>query len=451
MGQISQPNQITPVIVDPSGSCPSQFKFQYNYSSTGGTFWACKNGVWTALSGGAGGGMAIGGAITGATAGSVLFADALGQLGQDNSNFFRDSTTGFVGIGTPTPGNRLSVRLLSTDATNTEFASGNAANYTPSADTGAFKGSAVYDSVALGTKNWTGSWGSGGLYGFLTRAINNGTGTVANAYGNVADVQNLAAGHITNSFSQYIPAPFAPSGSIVNAYGLYIENINTGTSLNYAIYDAGGLNYFAGITLHDNYTDDKALVAPATPGTGYGRVYIDSTSKNLAVKDDAGVIKHGIQTKVAVTHNFATAVSDAGVLAVAQPAAADLGDGLTGTGLVVLATAPTLTHAIWNAGTPLNSWVNFGAPYGNLQYTKDIQGFVWCRGTLKNGTSTDGTVLFTLPAGFRPPASVSVVTIGGSAVAAFSQLVIDTSGNVSIFGSSGYTFVQINVSFDTAS
>lgn len=50
-------------------------------------------------SGGAGGGMAIGGAITGAAEGSVLFAGAGGILAQDQANFFWDDTNNRLGLG----------------------------------------------------------------------------------------------------------------------------------------------------------------------------------------------------------------------------------------------------------------------------------------------------------------------------------------------------------------
>lgn len=50
-----------------------------------------------------GGGMAIGGSITSATAGSVLFAGTSGVLAQDNSNFFWDNTNKRLGIGTTSP------------------------------------------------------------------------------------------------------------------------------------------------------------------------------------------------------------------------------------------------------------------------------------------------------------------------------------------------------------
>jgi hypothetical protein len=54
-----------------------------------------------------GGGMAIGGAITSATAGSVLFAGASGVLQQDNANLFWDDANNRLGIGTATPLSKL--------------------------------------------------------------------------------------------------------------------------------------------------------------------------------------------------------------------------------------------------------------------------------------------------------------------------------------------------------
>ena len=59
--------------------------------------------------GGGGGGMAIGGSITSATAGSVLFAGASGVLAQDNANFFFDDTNNRLGLGTITLGSTLQV------------------------------------------------------------------------------------------------------------------------------------------------------------------------------------------------------------------------------------------------------------------------------------------------------------------------------------------------------
>lgn len=66
------------------------------------------------------------------------------------------------------------------------------------------------------------------------------------------------------------------------------------------------------------------IVAPSTPAAGKGSIYVDSTSKNLAVKDDAGVVKHGAQTKAVVGSQFLTGMNDAGVFTGAQPAFTDI-------------------------------------------------------------------------------------------------------------------------------
>ena len=56
-----------------------------------------------------GGSMAIGGSITSATAGSVLFAGTSGVLQQDNANLFWDDSNNRLGIGTATPSFKLDV------------------------------------------------------------------------------------------------------------------------------------------------------------------------------------------------------------------------------------------------------------------------------------------------------------------------------------------------------
>lgn len=60
----------------------------------------------------------------------------------------------------------------------------------------------------------------------------------------------------------------------------------------------------------------------------------------------------------------------------------------------------------WSDLTLLNSWVNFGSGYANAGYTKDNGGFVHLRGAIKDGTFADNTVLFNLPAGYQPAASL---------------------------------------------
>ncbi len=70
--------------------------------------------------------------------------------------------------------------------------------------------------------------------------------------------------------------------------------------------------------------DFLAMTAPSTPASGFGAVYVDSTSKNLAVKNDAGTVNHGTQTFTCSTHRFATAESDTGTTTCTQPDGADI-------------------------------------------------------------------------------------------------------------------------------
>jgi hypothetical protein len=82
-------------------------------------------------------------------------------------------------------------------------------------------------------------------------------------------------------------------------------------------------NLPTGVTM-GGYLASTAIAAPATPGTGIGRLYVDSTSKNLALKNDAGTINHGIQTRTATASNWIRAIADDGSTTISQPACSDL-------------------------------------------------------------------------------------------------------------------------------
>ena len=103
----------------------------------------------------------------------------------------------------------------------------------------------------------------------------------------------------------------------------------------------------------------------------------------------------------------------------------------------------------WNAPVLLNSWVNYNAAtHTSAGYYRDPLGVVHLRGTVKNGTTTPGTILFALPSGYRPATNIYIY--GLSTDGATVWLVwyfIDTSGNVRIGG----TVNNFLVSFDGGS
>jgi hypothetical protein len=65
--------------------------------------------VTAASNGSASGGVAVGDPITSGTAGSLLFVDASGNLGQDNSHLFWDDSNNRLGIGNTSPAQALHV------------------------------------------------------------------------------------------------------------------------------------------------------------------------------------------------------------------------------------------------------------------------------------------------------------------------------------------------------
>lgn len=77
----------------------------------------------------------------------------------------------------------------------------------------------------------------------------------------------------------------------------------------------------------------------------------------------------------------------------------------------------------WYAPVLQNGWVNYGIGYKNAGYIKDSLGFVHLTGLIKDGTTTPLTVLFTLPAGYRPSYILIFSIVGG-------RVDIYTNGNV---------------------
>jgi lysophospholipase L1-like esterase len=79
-----------------------------------------------------------------------------------------------------------------------------------------------------------------------------------------------------------------------------------------------------------------------------------------------------------------------------------------------------------------NSWLNFSGSYAGCTYSLTLEGFVRLDGLIKPGTTTDGTIIMTLPSGFRPPLPTIVTATAENAGTI--MLAIASSGNVQIYG-----------------
>lgn len=92
---------------------------------------------------------------------------------------------------------------------------------------------------------------------------------------------------------------------------------------------AGNFNVIGNLTVGGSIIDGNGLlmtniVAPATPAAGTTRIYVDSTTKTLSAKNDAGTVSNTVVASVAVANQFMTGISAAGVITRAQPAFTDL-------------------------------------------------------------------------------------------------------------------------------
>lgn len=100
-------------------------------------------------------------------------------------------------------------------------------------------------------------------------------------------------------------------------------------------------------------------------------------------------------------------------------------------------------HVVSDVGEPAfqGAWANTGAPHEVARFWKDPMGIVHIEGMITAGVIN--TVAFTLPAGYRPRATLRWGTSGNSA---FAVLEVQSDGDVLPLSGSATNFV-INVQF----
>lgn len=118
-------------------------------------------------------------------------------------------------------------------------------------------------------------------------------------------------------------------------------------------------------------------------------------------------------------------------------------------------TNPVVDNGIGTMGviksitTFANAWANSSAaPTAAGRFMKDNSGIVHLGGKLANGTTTSGTLMFTLPVGFRPdqPVAFPVLTYAGAALT-MGEVRIDTGGNVIIIAGNNTSLSLDGLSF----
>jgi hypothetical protein len=110
---------------------------------------------------------------------------------------------------------------------------------------------------------------------------------------------------------------------------------------------------------------------------------------------------------------------------------ADKLDGLSSAAFVKTANEPV--HVVDAPGEPgfQNNYANYGSGFSTVGFYKDSTGIVHLRGTLVKTTGTfDGSAVYTLPAGYRPPQILSMPAAVDSGSGA---LQINTDGSVIVY------------------
>lgn len=114
---------------------------------------------------------------------------------------------------------------------------------------------------------------------------------------------------------------------------------------------AGNFNVIGNLSVGGSIIDGNGIlatniVAPATPAAGTTRIYVDSTTKTLSSKNDAGTVSNTVVASLAVANQFMTGISAAGVITRAQPAVTNISG--FGTGV-----AAALAINVGSAGAPV--------------------------------------------------------------------------------------------------
>jgi len=208
------------------------------------------------------------------TSGSVLFSNG-STIAQDNSNFFWDATNHRLGIGTTTPGSRLSVGSFTQAPTELSTVMIDENVTLPSGGTHGFSD----NSYIIPGSNSASGYSSFDASPIVQTSINHVNGMQFRAHvTNNSNVQNIfsdevgpvidSGSSVTNNYGIYIQDPTG-GGTIVNDYGIYLGSVAEGTTSNYAIYSPSGAeSFFGGSVGIGTATPNYPLTVNGSMGVG---------------------------------------------------------------------------------------------------------------------------------------------------------------------------------------
>jgi hypothetical protein len=87
----------------------------------------------------------------------------------------------------------------------------------------------------------------------------------------------------------------------------------------------------------------------------------------------------------------------------------------------------------WLPLTLLNGWVANGSGFANAGYRKNNNGEVEIRGLIKSGSVANGSIIATLPVGYRPATNRMYLVQSYDTGSAFSRIIIEATGNIVVY------------------
>ena len=158
----------------------------------------------------------------------------------------------------------------------------------------------------------------------------------------------------------------------------------------------------------------------------------------LLTVDAKGRVTGGVVSPLPLANGGTGATTAAGALAALSAAARGANSDITSLSAIVGTAFTSLTLA--------NGWALI--PGYRASYRKNL-GMLQIEMAISGGTSTDGTILATLPAGFRPPLPVAVPVASISAAGVVSSRVtIGTDGTIKIFNCSSQIVFAATVALE---
>jgi hypothetical protein len=276
------------------------------------------NTLTIASTGGGGGGMAIGGTITGATLGSVLFADVSGNLAQDNANFYFDDALNDLHIGGAYYVGAARALYVVPNATENNWFEGNAGNKTVSGygnfgtgDNALHAVTTGYDNVAVGSSamlNLTSGFQNFALGSFAMWFNRLDSNNVAVGYSSLATLGSGGAGSGGNTGN--VAIGFGAISQITTG----ADNIGIGTNCMSNAFGSATKNTIVGAAAGGNVGNSSAPVLRNTfVGADCGKNLVGFCADNTWIGGYQAPPSTAISESIVIADGTARTMLDYGV------------------------------------------------------------------------------------------------------------------------------------------